>query len=114
MFRVPVIGYIICRCQQIPVERGTVDAARSLDSLVTAVKDGSAVIIYPEGTTTKEPGLWPMKGKTGAARLALTTGAPVIPIVMDGPQAMFDPRTGKVGLRPRIPVHGRRRPARST
>jgi 1-acyl-sn-glycerol-3-phosphate acyltransferase len=104
VFRVPVIGYIISRCQQIPVERGTVDAARSLDSLVTAVKDGSSVIIYPEGTTTKEPGLWPMKGKTGAARLALTTGAPVIPIVMDGPQAMFDPRTGKVGLRPRIPV----------
>jgi len=104
VFRVPVIGYIIGRCQQIPVERGSVDAARSLDTLVTAVKDGSSVIIYPEGTTTKEPDLWPMKGKTGAARLALITGAPVIPVVMDGPQAMFDPRTGKVGLKARIPV----------
>jgi 1-acyl-sn-glycerol-3-phosphate acyltransferase len=104
VFRVPVVGYIISRCQQIPVERGSVDAARSLDSLVKAVKDGSSVIIYPEGTTSKEPDLWPMRGKTGAARLALITGAPVIPIVMDGPQAMFDPRTGKVGLRVRIPV----------
>jgi len=104
LFRVPIVGYIIGRCQQIPVERGTIDAARSLDTLVTAVKDGSAVLIYPEGTTTKEPDLWPMRGKTGAARLALATGAPVVPIVMDGPQAIFDPRTAKISLRPRIPV----------
>ena len=104
VFRVPVVGAIIRRCRQIPVERGTVDAARSLDTLVTAVKDGGAVIIYPEGTTTKQPDLWPMRGKTGAARLALVTGAPVVPLVMDGPQAIFDPRTSKISLRPRIPV----------
>jgi 1-acyl-sn-glycerol-3-phosphate acyltransferase len=104
VFKVPVVGWIIAQCQQIPVERGTVDAARSLESLVTAVKDGGAVVIYPEGTTTKEPDLWPMRGKTGAARLALATGAPVVPIVMWGPQAIFDPRTAKISLRPRIPV----------
>ena len=111
VFRAPVVGYIISRCQQIPVERGSVDAARSRDTLVAAVKDGSSVIIYPEGTTSKQPDLWPMKGKTGAARLALITGAPVIPIVMDGPQALFDPRTSKVGLRPRIPVRVHAGPA---
>ncbi|MET8907251.1 lysophospholipid acyltransferase family protein [Micromonospora sp. NPDC004551] len=104
VFRVPVIGWILHRCRQIPVERGSVEAARSLDKLVAAVDGGGAVVIYPEGTTTREPDLWPMKGKTGAARLALATGAPVIPVAMVGPEKMFDPRTARIGLRPRTPV----------
>ncbi|SCL21145.1 1-acyl-sn-glycerol-3-phosphate acyltransferases [Micromonospora rhizosphaerae] len=104
VFRVPVIGWILHRCKQIPVERGTMDAARSLDKLVAAVREGGAVVIYPEGTTTREPELWPMKGKTGAARLALATGAPVIPLAMWGPEKIFDPRTNRLSLRPRIPV----------
>ncbi|MDW5324083.1 lysophospholipid acyltransferase family protein [Plantactinospora sp. KLBMP9567] len=104
VFKVPVIGKILLKCQQIPVERGTVDAARSLEALDRAVRSGAAVVIYPEGTTTREPELWPMRGKTGAARLALATGAPVVPVVMWGPQRIFDPRTKKVSLRPRTPV----------
>jgi 1-acyl-sn-glycerol-3-phosphate acyltransferase len=104
VFRVPVIGRILLKCQQIPVERGTVDAVRSLEQLERAVREGGAVVIYPEGTTSREPDLWPMRGKTGAARLALSTGAPVIPVVMWGPQRMFDPRTKKFNLRLRIPV----------
>jgi 1-acyl-sn-glycerol-3-phosphate acyltransferase len=104
VFRVPVIGWLIGKVRQIPVERGTVDAARSLERLTKAIQDGGAVVIYPEGTTTREPDLWPMEGKTGAARLALATGAPVIPIVGWGAQRIFDPRTKKLRLRPRIPV----------
>ena len=104
VFRVPVIGWILHRCRQIPVERGTVEAVKSLDKLVAALNEGGAVVIYPEGTTTREPDLWPMKGKTGAARLALATGAPVIPVAMWGPEKMFDPRTARFNLRPRIPV----------
>ncbi|MEV4199147.1 lysophospholipid acyltransferase family protein [Micromonospora globbae] len=104
VFRVPVVGWILHRCRQIPVERGTVDAARSLDKLVEAVRRGDAVVIYPEGTTSREPDLWPMKGKTGAARLALLTGAPVVPVAMWGPERIFDPRTARISLRPRIPV----------
>ncbi|MBQ1046752.1 MULTISPECIES: lysophospholipid acyltransferase family protein [unclassified Micromonospora] len=104
VFRVPVVGGILHRCQQIPVERGTVEAVKSLDKLVAALDEGGAVVIYPEGTTTREPDLWPMKGKTGAARLALATGAPVVPIAMVGPERMFDPRTARFGLRPRTPV----------
>ncbi|GAA4676671.1 1-acyl-sn-glycerol-3-phosphate acyltransferase [Phytohabitans rumicis] len=104
VFKVPVVGRIITRVQQIPVERGTVDAAKSVETLVAAVKDGGAVIIYPEGTTTREPDLWPMRGKTGAARLALATGAPVIPVAMWGPQSFFDTRTKKVRVKPRTPI----------
>jgi 1-acyl-sn-glycerol-3-phosphate acyltransferase len=104
VFQVPVIGWLLRKVKQIPVERGTVEAARSLDALVAAIRAGGAVIIYPEGTTTKEPDLWPMRGKTGAARLALATGAPVIPVVQWGPQRIFDPRTKKVRVWPRTPV----------
>jgi 1-acyl-sn-glycerol-3-phosphate acyltransferase len=104
VFRVPVLGWLLRAVDQTPVERGTVDAVKALDSAVTALKDGKCVVIYPEGTTTKEPELWPMRGKTGAARLWIRTGAPVVPVVMWGPQRLFDPRTKKLRPVPRTPV----------
>jgi 1-acyl-sn-glycerol-3-phosphate acyltransferase len=104
LFTVPVIGPLLGAVRQIPVYRGTADAAKALDAAIAAVKSGEAVIIYPEGTTTKQPELWPMRGKTGVARLWLATGVPVIPIVMWGPQQLFDPRNHKLRLRPRTPV----------
>jgi 1-acyl-sn-glycerol-3-phosphate acyltransferase len=104
LFKVPVLGWLLRKVRQIPVERGTVDAVRALDAAVAAVEAGDAVIIYPEGTTTREPDLWPMRGKTGVARLVLATGAPVIPVVMWGPQTVFDPRTGRLRLRLRTQV----------
>jgi 1-acyl-sn-glycerol-3-phosphate acyltransferase len=104
VFKVPVLGYLMHRWQQIPVERGTTDAARALEASVAVIEAGGAVVIYPEGSTTKEPDLWPMRGKTGAARLALATGAPVVPLVTWGAQKIFDPRTKKWRVRPRTPV----------
>jgi len=104
LFRVPVLGWLLHKVKQIPVERGSVDAARSLEVMSAALRDNGTIIIYPEGTITREPNLWPMRGKTGAARLALATGAPIIPVVMWGPQNMFDARRAKLRLRPRIPV----------
>jgi 1-acyl-sn-glycerol-3-phosphate acyltransferase len=104
LFRIPVIGPILGWVRQIPVERGTADARKALDAAVAAIEAGGCVLIYPEGTTSKEPDLWPMKGKTGAARLWLLTKAPVVPVVMWGPQRLFDPRTHKLHPRPRTPV----------
>lgn len=104
LFKVPILGKILYACRQIPVRRGTIDASKALDAAVAAIRKGGTVVIYPEGTTTKEPDLWPMRGKTGAARLALLTGAPVVPVAMWGPEKIFDPRTKKLRLRPRTPV----------
>ena len=104
LFRIPLLGPLLRTVDQTPVERGTVDAAKALDAATAAVKDGRCVLIYPEGTTTREPDLWPMRGKTGAARLWLATGAPVVPIVMWGPERLFDPRTKKLRPVPRTPV----------
>jgi 1-acyl-sn-glycerol-3-phosphate acyltransferase len=104
IWKVPVVGFLLRKTLQIPVERGSVEAVKSLDALIDALHQGGVVIIYPEGTTTREPGLWPMRGKTGAARLALVTGAPVVPMATDGAQQVFDPRTKKFSIRPRVPV----------
>ncbi|GAA1826868.1 lysophospholipid acyltransferase family protein [Luedemannella flava] len=104
VFRLPVAGSILHKVGQIPVFRGTVDAAKALDAAVGALRAGEAVLIYPEGTITKEPDLWPMRGKTGVARLWLTTGVPVVPIAMWGPEEIFDPRTKKLRVLPRRAV----------
>ncbi|MBM2617538.1 1-acyl-sn-glycerol-3-phosphate acyltransferase [Actinoplanes sp. LDG1-06] len=104
LWKVPVLGGFLRKVQQIPVERGSVEAVKSLDVLVDALQQGGVVIIYPEGTTTREPDLWPMRGKTGAARLALVTGAPVVPVANWGAQEIFDPRTSKLRFRLRTPV----------
>jgi 1-acyl-sn-glycerol-3-phosphate acyltransferase len=103
LFRMKVIGPMLGWVRQIPVERGTVDARKALDSAVAAIEEGDCVLIYPEGTTSKEPDLWPMRGKTGAARLWLLTKAPVVPVVMWGPEQLFDPRTHKLRLK-RTPI----------
>jgi len=104
LFGVPVLGSLLRRVRQIPVFRNSADAAKALEAAVAALGSGDLVIIYPEGTTTREPDLWPMRGRTGVARLALATGAPVVPMVMWGPQEMFDPRTHRFSIRPRRPV----------
>lgn len=104
MFDVPVLGFLMRGARQIPVYRGSVDAIRALRAAVEAVEAGNIVIIYPEGTTTRDDRLWPMRAKTGAVRLALATGVPLIPVVSWGAQRVHDPR--RRGLRPvpRTPV----------
>ena len=82
----PVVGRILKAAGQIPVERQSARSADALAAVTQAVTDGRAVIIYPEGTITGDPDLWPMVGKTGAARIALQTGCPVIPVGQWGAQ----------------------------
>jgi 1-acyl-sn-glycerol-3-phosphate acyltransferase len=104
LFRVPFVGMILRRIKQIPVYRNTEMAGQALEAAVTALYEGHAVVVYPEGTCTKDPGLWPMRGKTGAARLFALTGAPVVPIVQWGAHRIHNPITGRIRLRPRTPV----------
>lgn len=104
LFGVPGVGHLLRAVHQIPVRRGTADAVRALEAAVAAVRRGDGVIIYPEGTTTREPDLWPMRGKTGVARLWFATGAPIVPLVMWGPERIFDPRTSRLRPWPRTPV----------
>ena len=66
-----------------------------------AVQRGECVVVYPEGTITRDPGQWPMTGKSGAARIALATGCPVIPVGQWGAQALLAPYARKPDLFPR-------------
>ncbi len=100
----PLIGPALRSAGQIPVYRGSTDAVKALDEAVAAVARGEVVVVYPEGTTTRDPQYWPMRGRTGVARLALTTGAPVIPVAQWGAQRLQDPVAGRVRPRPRTPV----------
>jgi 1-acyl-sn-glycerol-3-phosphate acyltransferase len=104
LFRVPVLGPVMRATHQVPVRRGRVDAARALDTAAEALRDGASIIVYPEGTTTRQPEHWPMRGKTGLARLWLDTGVPVVPIAQWGAQRIYDPITRHWRIRPRTPV----------
>ncbi|WP_316669339.1 lysophospholipid acyltransferase family protein [uncultured Propionibacterium sp.] len=92
LFAVPAIGRLLRGIEQIPVERGSVRAVDSLAAARRMLIAGRAVIVYPEGTFTYDPEEWPMAGHTGAARLALATGAPVVPIGQWGANYIIPPR----------------------
>ncbi|MCH8559459.1 MULTISPECIES: lysophospholipid acyltransferase family protein [unclassified Nesterenkonia] len=90
LFRIPVLGKVFSGLKQIPVSRDSrTDARRSLEAAKDVLAADGAIMIYPEGTLTRDPEGWPMRAKTGAARLALSTGAPLIPITHWGVQELF-------------------------
>ncbi|GIJ76422.1 1-acyl-sn-glycerol-3-phosphate acyltransferases [Micromonospora phaseoli] len=84
LFRAPVIGAAMRSAGHIRVDRGTSGVHQALDDAASAVGAGAPILVYPEGRIGLDPGMWPERGKTGAARLALTCGAPVIPVAQWG------------------------------
>lgn len=91
LFEVSVLGRVLHGLGQLPVYRGSSRAGDALQAAERAVQAGSCVVILPEGTLTRDPGLWPMRARTGVGRLALATGAPVIPVAQWGPQQLLPP-----------------------
>ena len=104
IFEVKVLGPLMYKLGELPVYRGRGDAGLVLKQAEQALRKGACVIVYPEGTASRDPDLWPMVGKTGAARLALTTGAPVIPVAHWGAQVILPYGTSKPHLWPRKTV----------
>lgn len=89
IWKVPVLGWLARACEQIPVLRNTDSAKDSLVHARRALEQGRAVAVYPEGTITADPDGWPMVGRTGAARLALETGVPVVPVAQIGAEKVL-------------------------
>jgi 1-acyl-sn-glycerol-3-phosphate acyltransferase len=105
LFRVPVLGGILRATGQIPVERaGAVREGDPLSAASRLVDDGLAIIIYPEGTLTRDPDEWPMRGKLGAVRLALEHGIEIIPVGIWGAQRILPRYSKRVSLFPRKDV----------
>ncbi|MGH3978629.1 MAG: lysophospholipid acyltransferase family protein [Pseudonocardiaceae bacterium] len=112
LWSLPVIGRVLTEAQQIPVYRGTAESADSLRAAERALAEGKVVLIYPEGTISRDPAHWPMRSHTGIARLALATDVPVVPVVHWGTHRVYDhygkrfrplPRTDVV-VRAAVPV----------
>ena len=101
IFKNKWLGKLFVSAGQIPVHRGTRDAVKALLAAQDALKRGELVIFYPEGTMTKDPELWPMAGRTGAARIALRSGVPVIPLAQWGAQEVLAPYSTKFHFLPR-------------
>lgn len=105
LFTVPVVGWLLRKSGQIPVERSGRRAGDPLAAAGKLAEDGRVVVIYPEGSLTRDPELWPMRGKTGAVRMALEAGIPLIPMAHWGTQLVL-PRYGKrISLFPRKTIH---------
>jgi 1-acyl-sn-glycerol-3-phosphate acyltransferase len=105
LFKIPVFGWLLRRSGQIPVERGGVArGAIPLDVAKRVIEEGQGVIVYPEGTLTRDPHLWPMRGKTGAARLALQLGLPVIPAAHWGTQDVLPRYSKRIRVLPRAHI----------
>jgi 1-acyl-sn-glycerol-3-phosphate acyltransferase len=103
----PVLRIILKSAGQIPVYRQSRTASESFRAAVAAVEKGECVVVYPEGTITRDPDLWPMVGKTGAARIALSTDRPVIPTAQWGAHHILAPYAKKASLFPRKTIHVR-------
>jgi 1-acyl-sn-glycerol-3-phosphate acyltransferase len=104
LWRVPLLGQALRGSQQIPVYRNSADAQQSLRAATAALDRGRAVIIYPEGTITRDPDGWPMQGRTGVARLALSSSVPVVPLVHWGTREVLDGYHHRFRPLPRKPI----------
>ncbi len=101
LFRVPVLGAVLRATGMVPVARSSsaAGARQTIESSRELVAHGRGVIVYPEGSLTRDPDLWPMRGKTGGVRLALAGDIPLIPLAHWGAQEIL-PRYGRLRLWP--------------
>lgn len=102
VFEIPVVGAILRRSGQIPVQRGgSVRGNGPVKAAQLLVERGQMVVVYPEGTLTRDPDMWPMRGKTGAVRIALEQDIPIVPAAHWGTQHLMERYSKKVSLFPR-------------
>jgi 1-acyl-sn-glycerol-3-phosphate acyltransferase len=90
LWSIPVVRRVMAATGQIPVYRDSAEAQHSLRAGVETLHAGKVVVVYPEGTITRDPAGWPMQARTGAARLALATDAPVLPVIHWGTREVYD------------------------
>ena len=89
LFHARFVGTVLRGAHQISVERGTGDRS-PIDDAARAVEQGEVVVVYPEGTTTTtNEDFSPGRGKTGAVRLSIATGIPILPVATWGGQFVW-------------------------
>ncbi|WP_370626914.1 lysophospholipid acyltransferase family protein [Cryobacterium sp. PAMC25264] len=102
LFKLPVAGWLLTKSGQIPVQRGgSVRGSEPVKAARRLVERGQMVVVYPEGSLTRDPELWPMRGKSGAVRIALEQGIPIVPAAHWGTQQLMERYSNKLHLFPR-------------
>ncbi|RCW39156.1 1-acyl-sn-glycerol-3-phosphate acyltransferase [Halopolyspora algeriensis] len=104
LWNVPLLRGVLSGVEQIPVYRGTTDAQKSLQEAHRALGENKVILIYPDGTITRDPRGWPMTPKVGVARLALEHDVPVIPVARWGTREVYDHYNKKFRPLPRKEV----------
>jgi len=99
LFDAPIAGAAMRAAGHIRVDRHTAQAGDALPAATAALKDGAMVLVYPEGRIGLDPWMWPERGKTGVARMAAASGAPVLPVAQWGTHAVLPYETPKRLLR---------------
>jgi 1-acyl-sn-glycerol-3-phosphate acyltransferase len=110
---IPLLGWSIWLGGHVPIDRSNpLRARRSLMAAALCIRSGKSVVLFPEGT--RSPDATVRRFKRGSFRLALESGAPVVPVSLAGvkavaPSGMTSLRPGRVRLRlsPPVPVAGR-------
>ena len=77
----PVVGWALRISGHLRVDRSKSTVIEAFHQAVATLRAGRvAVLVYPEGRIGHDPGLWPERGKSGTARLALAADIPVVPV----------------------------------
>jgi len=100
LFKTPIVGPILLACGQIPVFRSGRGNSDPMESAYKVLRAGHVIGIFPEGSLTREPNQWPMRARTGAIRLALETGVPIVPMGQWGTEVVMDTYSSKIFPKP--------------
>jgi 1-acyl-sn-glycerol-3-phosphate acyltransferase len=101
LFQDKRISWVLKGAKQIEVRRGTREAPMALDKAFEALGNGEIIVVFPEGTITTNANLSPMPAKSGSARLALGSDAPLIPAAVWGTQNVWPKNYAKNWWPPR-------------
>lgn len=89
LFRLPLVGWMMSLCRYVALERGKPSSMhRMMSSCRNWLREGVAVLLFPEGTYSEGKGLLPFK--RGAFRLAVEEQVPVVPVVLRGTTGLVD------------------------
>ncbi len=100
LFHLPFLGWHLRRSGHIPVDRGSPrKAARGFEQAAKRIREGRSVVMFPEGSRSRVPGMLPFKN--GSFYLAILAGAPIVPITLNGSREVLKPdslhvRAGRV------------------
>jgi len=101
LFDIPVLGRIIVATNTFPIDRDTGDV-KGVKTAIERLKAGNALVVFPEGTRTRDGAILPMK--SGVRILAERAAVPVVPVLIWGAHEVWPKGRALPGFRGRIDI----------